>query len=62
MPTCDVIIAVKDCIQSHVDRGQFVIAISLDVANAFNSVPWRSIKETLRRKEFPKYIVDDMIL
>lgn len=32
------------------------MAISLDIANAFNSIPWRSIAETLERKNAPLYI------
>lgn len=33
-----------------------VIAVSLDVKNAFNSLPWLRIREVLRRKGFPSYI------
>lgn len=48
--TCDALIEDRDCIKAHVNREQLVIAISLDVANAFNSIPWETIKGTLRRK------------
>lgn len=32
------------------------MAVSLDIQNAFNSLPWAVIREALARKEFPKYI------
>lgn len=32
-------------------------AVSLDVANAFNSLLWTVIKRTMRRKVFPNYII-----
>lgn len=33
-----------------------VVAIGLDIKNAFNTLPWSAIKEALRRKGFPDYI------
>lgn len=30
--------------------------VSLDVANAFNSLPWPSIRKTMRKKGFPDYL------
>lgn len=35
-----------------------MVAVSLDVENAFNSIPWAVINEALKRKGFPMYIVD----
>jgi len=34
-----------------------VVAVSLDVANAFNSLPWHRILEAMRTKEFPSYLI-----
>lgn len=34
----------------------FLIAISLDIKNAFNSIPWRIIRRTLKHKRYPEYI------
>jgi len=33
------------------------VAVSLDVKNAFNTAPWRTIDEALHRKKVPTYIV-----
>jgi len=33
-----------------------VIAVGLDVTNAFNSIPWPAIRNALRAKSFPAYI------
>lgn len=30
--------------------------VSLDISNAFNRIPWRVIREALRRKSFPTYL------
>lgn len=42
--------------EAAIGRKGFAIAISLDVANAFNSLPWEVINEALVRKGFPVYI------
>jgi hypothetical protein len=39
-----------------VSQGRVAMAISLDVANAFNSLPWEKIREGLRRKRIPPYL------
>lgn len=41
--------------QLNVHPGEHVVAISLDVANAFNSLPW-FIRETLEKCHFPDYL------
>jgi hypothetical protein len=47
-------------LRSRVDRavarGRVVLAISLDIANAFNSLPWSKIREGLARKRIPPYL------
>ncbi len=36
--------------------GRTVVAVSIDVRNAFNSMPWRSIQRALVEKEFPEWL------
>lgn len=33
-----------------------MIAISIDIKNAFNSIDWGEIKNTIRRNRFPGYL------
>lgn len=41
---CDALVAVKKCILEEAFSGNnVVLAVGLDVANAFNSLPWGSI-------------------
>lgn len=54
--TIDVLAKVRGYIEEETGRGNVVIAISLDVRNAFNSIPWKSIRRSLFRKKFPRYI------
>lgn len=54
--TCDAIALLKEITSSAVKNKGFAVAVSLDIRNAFNSVPWRTIRRALRRKGFPTYI------
>jgi len=38
------------------DARGYAVAVSLDIRNAFNSVPWEVIHEALERMGFPPYI------
>ncbi|KAL0277929.1 UNVERIFIED_CONTAM: hypothetical protein PYX00_005045 [Menopon gallinae] len=54
--TVDAIMELEATIkQAKTERGG-VIAIGIDIANAFNSIPWKEIREALRRKETPEYL------
>lgn len=54
--TTDAIVELKEFVESaHKQKGT-VIAVGLDIANAFNSLQWADICEALERKKFPKYI------
>lgn len=33
-----------------------VLAVSLDIENAFNSIPWPTIRKSILRKDFPDYL------
>ena len=53
--TMDAILEVKSYAQDAVARGDGVLAVSLDIANAFNSLPWPCIKEALIYHRVPPY-------
>lgn len=54
--TCDALLKVRGTVEDTVAEGSVVIAVSLDIANAFNTITWRAINEALERKGFPIYI------
>lgn len=54
--TVDVLIKVRKYIEEETCRGSVVIAISLDIKNAFNSIPWACIRGALYWKRFPRYL------
>lgn len=47
---CDALLRVRAVVQQAVGEGGVAIAVSLDIANAFNSIPWPKIREALREK------------
>lgn len=55
--TCDALSLVKRKIESERDAGGYTIAVSIDIRNAFNSVPWNRIRTALLEKRFPGYMV-----
>lgn len=56
LSSTDAIIELKRRTSTAADRGRFVVAIALNIANAFGSVPWARIKEGLERFGVPAYI------
>lgn len=55
--TSDVLIEVQNTVmETRRRKGELTLAVSLDVANVFNSLPWPTIREAMRRKGFPDYI------
>lgn len=46
----------KSRIKNITDRGEVAVAISIDIANAFNSISWDVINKEMENKEFPPYI------
>lgn len=54
--TYDALARIQELTNEAVRRGGVAIAVSLDVANAFNSVPWPKIRRALKRKGFPNYL------
>ncbi|XP_046974649.1 uncharacterized protein LOC124540917, partial [Vanessa cardui] len=54
--TVDAIMRVKTLAEEAVARGEVVLAVSLDIANAFNTLPWSTIREALRYHGVPRYL------
>ena len=48
--TIDVLVRVCDAIKETLRRGGVAIAVSIDVKNAFNSIPWSAIRDGLVSK------------
>ncbi|KMQ90053.1 reverse transcriptase, partial [Lasius niger] len=54
--TVDALLKVRNFIEAAVSVGGIAIAVSLDIANAFNSIPWRVINDALDKGGFPEYL------
>ncbi|CAL1685118.1 unnamed protein product [Lasius platythorax] len=54
--TCDALLLVREITSRATDNKGFAFVISLDIKNAFNSIPWSVIRRALRRKGFPAYL------
>lgn len=54
--TIDALTKARQYIERNTAQGDTVITISLDIKNAFNSVPWEAIRSALLRKRFPSYL------
>lgn len=54
--TIDALAKVRQYMERHTAQENIIIAISLDIKNAFNSVPWNAIRSALLRKRFPSYL------
>lgn len=54
--TVDALMEMKSIIFEMTNNDGVAIVTSLDVANAFNTLPWPSIRRTLKQKRYPDYI------
>jgi len=54
--TCDALHYVKEYVQNATRSGDVVIATSLDISNAFNSIKWKHIRAMLKERKFSTYI------
>lgn len=54
--TVDAILRVRSLSEEAVSRGGVSLAISLDIVNAFNSLPWQAIREALVYHQIPPYL------
>lgn len=58
--TTETLLAVRGFTDLAFAKDQCVIAVALDIKNAFNSLPWGSIILELERKDFPGYLIKIM--
>jgi len=56
--TVDAIARMRSLAEEATDRGERVLAVSLDIANAFNSLPWSCIRRALTYHRVPSYLRD----
>lgn len=54
--TCDALLLVREITSAAVKNGGFAFVVSLDIKNAFNSIPWRKIRRALWNNGYPPYI------
>jgi hypothetical protein len=54
--TTDAIIRVRSFVEEAERRGWVALAVSLDIVNAFNSLPWERIGEALEFHRVPPYL------
>lgn len=54
--TIDALGKVKEIVQDAIKNGETAVIVSLDIENAFNSIPWVEIRKMLVRKRVPKYL------
>lgn len=62
--TCDALRFVVNNICAATENGSYAVAVSLDIRNAFNSIPWIHIRQALEQRGFPNYlrrILDDYL-
>lgn len=54
--TIDAILAVRKFMETAFEQGHVVIGVSLDITNAFNSIPWEVIGGALNKHRVPLYL------
>ncbi|XP_072933739.1 uncharacterized protein [Epargyreus clarus] len=54
--TVDAILRVRTLSEQAISQGRVVLAVSLDIVNAFNSLPWRAIMDGLSVHQVPSYL------
>lgn len=55
--TYDAIAYVQMVAGTAISEGSFTIGVSIDICNAFNSIPWSVIRQALINKQFPEYLL-----
>lgn len=56
LSTIDAVLKVREITKRVVARGGVALAVSLDIVNAFNTLPWDAIKQALYYHGFPLYL------
>jgi len=54
--TIDAILRVRSVAEAEIGNGGVLLAVSLDITNAFNTLPWRWILGALRHHGVPQYL------
>lgn len=54
--TVDAIMKVRRMVEEKLGKGLEVIAMSLNIRNAFNSIEWGEIRRAMERRSFPAYL------
>lgn len=54
--TTDAIVRLRSLIEEAERRKGVALAVSLDIANAFNSLPWGKMEEALEFHSVPPYV------
>ncbi|XP_041969323.1 uncharacterized protein LOC121726158 [Aricia agestis] len=54
--TMDAVARLRSITREEISRGGVVLVVSLDISNAFNTLPWETIKEALRYHRVPGYL------
>lgn len=54
--TIDTIKKVRKIIKNKLDKELEVVAVSLDIKNAFNSIEWGVIRKAMEKKKLPEYL------
>jgi len=54
--TIDALDMVTNLIREKISAGKIVLAVSLDIKNAFNSLSWNAIRWSLRHRRYPDYL------
>jgi len=54
--TIDALDMVTSYIRDKIDDGKIVVAVSLDIKNAFNSLSWNAIRWALQHRKYPDYL------
>ncbi|KMQ85306.1 reverse [Lasius niger] len=55
--TIDAILRVRSTVEAVTEGGGVLLAVSLDISNAFNTLPWSRVGETLMYHSVPPYLV-----
>jgi len=51
--TIDAILRIRSLTEAAVGEGRVALAVSLDIANAFNTLPWKCVRDALLRHGVP---------
>lgn len=62
--TCDAILRIKKIYEHHTKNNntqrRLLLLLNLDIKNAFNTVSWKDIIETMYKRNIPTYLIEIM--